>query len=97
MDIDIGYKKTKFGGMNNIKIYKKQALSQKAAFVSEMLIRWGVIASSPDGEDSAGRAKGKLYPVNELVSRACNIADAAWFEFEKRGWLLTLPEPTELD
>lgn len=53
--------------------------------------RWGTIAGLPDGEDSSGRQKIALMPVDELVKRSCDTAQALFAEFDKRGLLLAIP------
>jgi len=74
-------------------IHKHTVLDTRAECAIEMLIKWGMVAEVPDGEDSAGRFKLKLMPVDELVQRACETADKAFREFEKRGWTLEIPSP----
>ncbi len=61
----------------------------------EMVIRWGAVAGSPDGEDSAGRAKTRVQTPAEVVERACETAAALWAELDRRGWLETNPAPIE--
>ena len=76
-----------------VTFHKKTILDSKAEFATEMLIKWGMVTGVPDGEDSAGRAKLKVMPVDELVQRACETAEKAFTEFEKRGWILEVPTP----
>lgn len=76
-----------------ITFHRKTLLDSKAEFATEMLVKWGVVAAMPDGEDSAGRAKLKIMPIDELVQRACETAEKAFTEFGKRGWILDVPAP----
>jgi hypothetical protein len=77
---------------------KKQILhtefhhNQKAAAALEMVVKWGLSAAKEDGETSNGHVKIKTYTPAEIVDRACECADRAFREFEKRGWLLELPD-----
>jgi hypothetical protein len=78
-----------------VSIYKKLAPNRKADLAERLISHFGVVAGTPDGEDSKGRAKVNLMPPAEVVQRACEIADLAIDEFDKRGWYLELPEPPE--
>lgn len=90
MDIGVIEKKS-YQGVE-VMVYKKSTPCQRAQFAMELISR-GMTVGIDDGEDSAGRAKGKENPPKELVERACQIADTAFNEFEVRGWILELPAP----
>ena len=64
-----------------------------AQMAQSFIERWGMLLCDSDGEDSAGRQKLRLMLADEVVARACQMAEIAWQEFERRGWLLTLPKP----
>lgn len=68
----------------------------RATFAMSCLERWGVVASEPDGEDSAGRQKLRLLSVTDLVARACDTAEQAFKAFDQRGWLLAIPSYQEM-
>lgn len=68
------------------------APNQKAAMAAEMITKWGFSSACPDGEDSSGRSKGRNFTPEEIVDRACECAEKAFSEFERRGWLVELPE-----
>ena len=76
-----------------LNIAQAQMLNQEGAWMAHFIERWGLVASVPDGEDSAGRQKLRLPTPDELVTRAADIAAATWAECEKRGWLIELPAP----
>lgn len=78
-----------------VRVYKTLYPSQRAVFAQELLARWGLVAAEPDGEDSAGRQKLKPLSVESLVTRACEMSQLAFEEFQKREWLLELPNPYE--
>ena len=44
------------------------------------------------GEDSAGRAEWRGLTPREVAERCCAMADAAFVEFEARGWLTPMPD-----
>jgi hypothetical protein len=67
------------------------APDEKARLAMVLLEKWGMVQAHTDGEDSAGRAKLALMPVHEVVGRACEMADLAWREFERLGWVVPIP------
>ena len=93
-DMDIGFIEDEtFRGRIEIAVYKKIALNARAFLAISMMERWGIVAGEPDGEDSSGRSKLGLMPVEQLVERSCQAADLAFKEFRKRKWILDLPAP----
>ena len=78
-------------------LYNKLLFGMEAKIAIEMVQRWGVIAAMDDGEDSAGRHRVRLMTTEELVQRACDSAQKLTEEFEKREWVLKLPEPQTKD
>ena len=91
MSVDLLYRKSKYG--NDIQVLLVPGT--KAKIATELLSRWGMVAGKPDGEDSAGRAKLALMPVEEVVTRAVEAADLAVNEMKKRGWFLEIPPQEE--
>ena len=91
--MDIGYltKQTRSG--TDILTYRKTALSSPAELALRMVERWGMICCIPDGEDSAGRGISRLMTPEELIARACAVAELTIIEFDKRGLVLHLPTP----
>ena len=91
--MDIGYiVKHTYGG-TEILTYRKTALSSPAELALRMVERWGMICCIPEGEDSAGRGISRLMTPEELIARACAVAELAISEFDKRGLVLHLPAP----
>lgn len=74
-------------------IYKKQVLDGKAELALLMIEKWGMVQGFPDGEDSTGRAKLGLMPIDKLIERAFESAEAVYKEIEKRGWSMEIPAP----
>lgn len=71
-------------------------LHWEARMACLLIERWGMIAGKSDGEDSAGRAKLDLMPPAEVVERACETAQLAVAEFERRGWVENVtPRPED--
>ncbi len=74
--------------------YDKVVFDRRAEMAILMLEKWGMVTGFPDGEDSVGRAKIGLMPVDQLVERAFFTAEAAYSEIERRGWSMEIPAPT---
>jgi hypothetical protein len=55
--------------------------------------KWGMVAATPDGEDSAGRMKLRLLTPAELTQRAVETAELVYAEVQKRGHFIELPNP----
>ena len=60
--------------------------SLEAHLATEIVIRWGMVAATPDGEDSSGRAKVRLLTPQELIERACETAQLLSLTFAANGW-----------
>jgi hypothetical protein len=71
--------------------------TQEARLATVLIEKWGMVAGQPDGEDSAGRAKFRIMTPDDVVSRACNVAERAVQAFKRRGWLVPLPDFEELE
>lgn len=76
---------------STVTVYKTAVPYPQAELAERLIHHFGVVAAATDGEDSAGRAKLKLLSPEEVVARACQIAELAHLEFQKRDWLLKLP------
>ena len=61
----------------------------KADFARE-LIHNGMFAGAP-GEARESYQEMRLLTPVEVVQRACDMAEATFTEFEKRGWIHTVP------
>ena len=76
-----------------LRIHHHIVLNLRAAFAANILEKWALVAGRVEGEDSAGRSIIRNMPASEAVDFACNAADEAFNEFEKRGWLVEVPLP----
>lgn len=77
-------------------VHERQVLDSRARFALACIEKWGMVCAMPDGEDSSGRQKARPATVAEITDRACNCADAAFEEFQKRGWFIEVPSYQEL-
>lgn len=74
-------------------IHSTRMFYSVADMAVEFAKHFAIVAATPDGEDSAGRAKLRLSTPAEVVQRSCDIAEGLWNEFESRGWMFEVPLP----
>ena len=58
----------------------------------EMVVKWGMVAGVPDGEDSSGRQQLRLATPEELTKRAIETAALMYEKLEKTGHLIDTSE-----
>lgn len=61
---------------------------ERATMAYKLIERWGMVAATPDGEDSAGRSKLRLCTPDEMVERAFKTVDLFFGGAEARGMVL---------
>lgn len=86
-------------GRNSAKkfvVHETEILNQEARIALALIERWGMVTAEEGGEDSAGRARLRKTTPEEVVDRACSIANGAMDEFRKRGWVVAGPDVSEL-
>ncbi|HHJ80712.1 MAG TPA: hypothetical protein ENJ65_03670 [Candidatus Tenderia electrophaga] len=76
---------------NALDIHDTELLNKQAAFMLQFIERWGMVAATEHGEDSAGRSKLRLLTPAELVDRAAVTAELAFAEMRRRGLIVDLP------
>lgn len=69
--------KADYTGEAKLGMHENEVPEFEAKLAFAMIERWGMIAGTPDGEDSAGRAKITTMPVDELVGKAFETARLA--------------------
>lgn len=74
-------------------LYRTVETTTVAKMAIEMCSRWGMVAATPDGEDTAGRQRLRSLEPDELADKACRTAQALWMRFERLGWLVAIPDP----
>lgn len=77
-------------------IHRNVVPTNQAETALELARHLSIVAADVDGEDTAGRQKLRLLTPAQVASRAAQIAEALWAEFEQRDWLLALPGVAEL-
>jgi len=84
----------RFGG---VRITASEMSLREADLARAFIERWAMVVAVPDGEDSAGRQKLRMLTTDELVAKACDVAETFSREIERRGWLVELPPPPKDD
>lgn len=69
-----------------------EGITSEGALATEFVGRWGMVAATLDGEDSAGRAKLRLLTPEELVERALATSTLLYAELRIRGYLVPIPD-----
>lgn len=85
------------GDQKDVVVYSVEHADQTAVFAMQLLEKWGLVAAIPDGEDSAGRAKLRLPTVNEIVTRAFDIAEVSMSEARMRDLMVNVPDLNEIN
>jgi hypothetical protein len=77
-------------------IHQLEHPTQEARFAMCMIERWAMVQCQSGGEDSAGRHKLELMPVDDVVERGIEIAELAFQRFRTLKWLDPVPTLAEL-
>lgn len=77
-------------------LHENELATRKALLVFAFLEKWGMVQGVDAGEDSAGRAKTGLMPVEETVNRAIEMVNYAWEKLKENGDILVSPSYKEL-
>ena len=77
-------------------IHHRHVPNGRAAFAMQMMERWAPVAGDTDGEDTAGRQKGRRMTAKEITAHCCDVAEEAFAEFERRGWFFAVPSWEEM-
>lgn len=78
-----------------LQLYPKVMVTARAEFARRIIERFALIVGKPDGEDSTGRSKATNMTPPEIVKHCCDVSDAAYDEFKKRGWTIETPHYEE--
>lgn len=88
--------KRRFGEGPGVMAHSRIMFDARATLAEQFVSRWGMVAATPDGEDSAGRQKVRLATPIELAHRACEMISALTSEFAARGWILEVPSYSDV-
>lgn len=75
--------------VREVKLVSDLAPNSEMNLALILLEKWGMALADNDGEDSAGRAKYKIMDPKKVVARAFTMAELAFREGKKRGWLVS--------
>ena len=90
-------KKPTYGDPSPFVMHRARVPCSEAVLAMNLIERWGMISAVEDGEDSAGRQRGRLQEPKEVVRRACEMAKLAFVIFESNGWMTPVPSPEPTD
>ena len=82
------------GGVNH-QIVNRFAPDPRAKFAMQCVERWAMVAATPEGEDSAGRAMLRRLTPDELVEHAMNVSEKLCDAMSDRGWFVEIPSLEE--
>jgi hypothetical protein len=74
-----------------ITLNETEQFEQEAKIAVDMVMRWGMVASTCDGEDSSGRAKLELLTPAELVDRAVKTSKLLMNALRANGLIYKTP------
>lgn len=69
----------------------------EAQAVIALLEQWGMVAATPDGEDSTGRARLRLSTPEEMVDRAIETVRLAFLKMDELDWFVRVPPPQVIE
>lgn len=97
MKTEVRIKMNEYGDLPKVEINDRERLNAEAGVALALLERWGMCAGMNDGEDSAGRSKGRLATPEEVVERAFTIASLVFKTAREREMTVVLPSFAEID
>lgn len=74
-----------------ITLNETEHFEHEAKIALDIIVRWGMIAAEPDGEDSAGRQKARIFTPAELTRRAFETARLFMEGARLRGFIHRSP------
>lgn len=77
-------KKARYGDEKALR--ERFCLDQRARLFIVLIEKWGMVTGYLAGEDTAGRSKLELMPVQEVVTRAAMMTELAMQVIEQKGW-----------
>lgn len=86
--------KTRWGG-NEIRLTKTWVPNEVGELAIRFATHFGVIAATESGEDSQGRAKIALQSPQQVIDRACEMAQLLTDKMKANGWIVDLPDLPE--
>ena len=85
------------GNLPKIAIHDTERPTAEGMFALSLIEKWGMVQGSPEGEDSAGRAKMNQMPIAETIDRAFEMSELAFKRMRKDGLMNTLPTYAEME
>lgn len=82
--------------LSGITVHARKRYSMRAELAINLVSHFALIAAKDDGDDTSGRRASKLQSTDEVVNRACDIAEKMIDELEKRNWIIDIPAYEEI-
>lgn len=76
----------------SIHLWPEKTPGQIGQFAMELVRSWGLVVGKASEEDSAGRSVMAVMPIEEVVGRACDLAEGTFAELGKRGLLVEIAD-----
>jgi len=83
-------------GFHSVRAHKT-TIEQRSKFALDLMREMVKVPFDADGEDSAGRQRGRRQTATEIVDLAFAIADATFAKLEAEGRLLPVPTPEDAE
>lgn len=84
-------------GEKRVGTYVTEMPNEEAQMAFNFLQHWGMVAAKNTGEDTSGRSKIDVLPVDETVARAFDMAELAYSEARRRGHMIEVPDLNEIN
>jgi hypothetical protein len=91
MSVEFDVFKARSYDFQGVVFHARKRPNLKGEIAARLVEHFAIVAAHEDGEDSSGRQAFKLQTPEQVVTRACDIADNMVDEFERRGWLIDIP------
>lgn len=79
-------------GTNEVRLVKTWVPNETGELAIQFATHFGMVAAKIEGEDSGGRSKMELQSPDEVVDRACEMAELLVARLKKKNWIIDLPD-----
>lgn len=81
---------------NSVVVHTLEAVTSEGQFMMTIIEKHAMVAGKPDGEDTSGRQKLALTPIEELVDRSAKLARKTFDRMREEGWMVEIPDQNKL-
>lgn len=76
--------------------HETEMLTMEGRMAFCLIEKWGMVAATVNGEDSAGRSQIIELTPDQVVDRAVSITEKALAAFRSKEWIVQGPDISEL-